>query len=63
MNIELGDLPVGTYRDVTPEEYQKLQELIQDSYNDPRTRIIAEGKKEHGKQSERNRSERYKKKN
>ena len=63
MNIELGDLPVGTYRDVTPEEYQKLQELIQDSYNDPRTRTTTEGKKEHGKQSERNRSKRYKKKN
>ena len=34
MNIELGDLPVGTYRDVTPEEYRKLKTLIRDSSNE-----------------------------
>ena len=34
MNIELGDLAVGTYRDVTREEYKKLQMLIRDSSNE-----------------------------
>ena len=34
MNIELGDLPVGTYRDVTPEEYRQLLSLIKDSSNE-----------------------------
>lgn len=34
MNIELGDLEVGKYREVTPEEYKKLQSLIQYSSND-----------------------------
>ena len=33
MNIELGDLPVGTYREVTAEEYAKLQQLIKNSSN------------------------------
>ncbi len=33
MNIELGDLPVGTYREVTAEEYKKLQSLIKNSSN------------------------------
>lgn len=31
MNIKLGDLMPGQYRDVTPEEYQRLRELIRDS--------------------------------
>ena len=35
MNIELGDLKTGTYRDVTTEEYQGLLELIKDSSNAP----------------------------
>ncbi len=35
MNIELGDLKAGTYRDVTAEEYQGLLELIRDSSNAP----------------------------
>ena len=34
MNIELGDLPVGTYRDVTTEEYRQLLSLIKDSSNE-----------------------------
>ena len=34
MNIELGDLEVGTYREVTAEEYRKLQKLIKDSSNE-----------------------------
>lgn len=34
MNIELGDLEVGTYREVTAEEYKKLQALMKDSSND-----------------------------
>lgn len=33
MNIELGDLPVGTYRKVTAKEYEKLQHLIKNSSN------------------------------
>lgn len=33
MNIELGDLPYGTYRNVTDAEYQKLLTLIKDSAN------------------------------
>ena len=34
MNIELGDLPVGTYRDVTTEEYRQLLSLMKDSSNE-----------------------------
>lgn len=34
MNIELGDLEVGTYREVTAEEYKKLQALMKGSSND-----------------------------
>ena len=34
MNIELGDLPAGTYRNVTPEEYRQLQALIKDTSNE-----------------------------
>lgn len=33
MNIELNDLAVGTYRQVTKSEYQKLMGLIKDSSN------------------------------
>ncbi len=33
MNIELGELQAGTYREVTAEEYAKLQQLIKDSSN------------------------------
>lgn len=35
MNIELGDLQEGTYRNVTPGEWKKLQGLIQNSSNAP----------------------------
>lgn len=35
MNIELGDLKEGTYRDVTPEEYKRLTQLIAHSSNAP----------------------------
>ena len=31
MNIELGDLRVGSYRKVTPEEYAELKRLLEDS--------------------------------
>lgn len=33
MNIELGDLRVGSYRKVTPEEYAELRRLLEDSTN------------------------------
>ena len=32
MNIELGELQAGTYRNVTEDEYAKLQNLIKASY-------------------------------
>ena len=35
MNISLGDLPRGQYRDVTPQEYRGLKQLIADSSNQP----------------------------
>ena len=35
MNIELGDLETGHYRNVTEEEYKKLQALIRNSSNQP----------------------------
>ncbi len=35
MNIELGNLESGKYRDVTGEEYKRLQSLIKDSSNQP----------------------------
>jgi 23S rRNA pseudouridine2604 synthase len=34
MNIELGELEYGKYRDVTPEEYKRLQQLIEKSSNE-----------------------------
>lgn len=34
MNIELGDLKAGTYREVTAEEYRQLERLIKNSSND-----------------------------
>ena len=43
MNIELGDLPVGSYREVTAQEMKTLQEMIKDSSE---TTVI---KKERGK--------------
>lgn len=33
MNIELGNLEIGEYRNVTPQEYQTLLKLIQNSSN------------------------------
>jgi hypothetical protein len=35
MNIELGDLLVGQYREVTPEEYRKLERMLAGSSNAP----------------------------
>lgn len=35
MNIELGDLPVGSYREVTAQEMKTLQEMIKDSSKQP----------------------------
>lgn len=35
MNIELRDLPVGAYRNITEEEYTQLQRMIADSSNGP----------------------------
>ncbi|MCI7321732.1 MAG: 23S rRNA pseudouridine(2604) synthase RluF [Lachnospiraceae bacterium] len=35
MNIELGDLEVGNYRDVTLEEYRQLTKLLETSSNAP----------------------------
>lgn len=35
MNIELGELESGRYRDVTPQEYEKLTQLIRGSSNAP----------------------------
>ena len=46
MNIELGDLPVGSYREVTAQEMKTLQEMIKDSLE---TTVI---KKERGKKCE-----------
>lgn len=36
MNIRLGDLKKGTYRDVTKEEYRQLQAQLKNSYSAPR---------------------------
>ena len=35
MNIRLGDLPVGTYRNITEEEYAQLKKLTAHSSNQP----------------------------
>lgn len=35
MNIELGNLKTGTYRDVTDAEYKVLMKLLEDSVNEP----------------------------
>ena len=42
MNIELGDLEAGTYREVTAEEYAALQKLIKNSSN---TTVVSRSKK------------------
>ena len=34
MNIKLGDLQSGQYREVTKEEYAKLMKMIKDSSNE-----------------------------
>ena len=59
MNIELGDLPVGTYRDVTPEEYRKLKTLIRDSSNE--TVIPVKNRTVRERTGEKNRENRYRK--
>jgi hypothetical protein len=33
MNINLGNLELGTWRDLTPEELKELQEAVSDSNN------------------------------
>jgi 23S rRNA pseudouridine2604 synthase len=35
MNIELGELPAGKYREVTPAECRELMKLIEKSSNTP----------------------------
>ncbi|MCC8142351.1 MAG: pseudouridine synthase [Lachnospiraceae bacterium] len=37
LNILLGDLPAGSWREVTPAEREELERLIRDSYSAPRT--------------------------
>jgi 23S rRNA pseudouridine2604 synthase len=37
MNIELGDLQPGAYREVTEKEYKELQKLIRNSKNNYKT--------------------------
>ena len=37
MNILLGDLEVGTYRDLTREELQELKKLTAHSYSAPKS--------------------------
>ena len=59
MNIELGDLPVGTYRDVTPEEYRKLKTLIRDSSNE--TVIPVKNRTGRERTGEKDRENRYRK--
>ena len=44
MNIELGDLPRGKYRAVTPLEYKGLKRLIADSSNQP---VMPDTNKDH----------------
>ena len=34
MNIHLGDLPVGQYRFVTPQELRRLEQMLADSSNE-----------------------------
>lgn len=36
LNIELGNLPAGTYRELTQEETEELFRLMADSYSDPK---------------------------
>ncbi len=38
MNIELGDLKPGEYREITKEEYEKLQRMLLTSSNQPKKR-------------------------
>lgn len=47
MNIELGDLPVGKWRNLTEKELKKLKEMIRYSDNRPLEEIKAD--KRHGK--------------
>lgn len=51
MNIELGDLKVGEYRNVTEQEYTQLLQLLKDSSNQPIQSQIAEKKRHRGKES------------
>lgn len=49
MNIKLGDLEPGTYRDVTPEEYGQLSRLLENSSNAPACMRSEKVKKDAGK--------------
>jgi 23S rRNA pseudouridine2604 synthase len=46
MNITLGNLKEGTYRDVTRQEWSELRELIRDSSNETVIRTAASAGKE-----------------
>jgi 23S rRNA pseudouridine2604 synthase len=48
MNIELGDLPAGKYRDVTAQECEELMKLIEKSSNAP---IIPAEQSQKGRQN------------
>ena len=52
MNIELGDLEVGKYRKVTPDEFKTLSKLIENSSN--QTVYAKEAKKISGERGKRN---------
>ncbi len=45
MNISLGDLEAGTYRDITPEERQELIRLTEHSYSAPKGSVRRKGRK------------------
>lgn len=51
MNIMLGDLKEGTFREITPKEWEDLQHLLQDSSDKS-----SKERKKHGQKSGRNKS-------
>ena len=52
MNIELGDLRSGSYREVTEAEWKELERLLEDSSNEPVSRQKMERKKVPHKKTE-----------
>jgi 23S rRNA pseudouridine2604 synthase len=54
MNIELGNLPVGQYRKVTPQEYRRLLKLIEGSSNAPVIPAADKNRTENGYKKDRN---------